>query len=126
MKRPSYILILLGSVFSVAASLFVLSGSLDGLSNDGTANSTVALQSIVLYWVLGVALVLMVAMRERYWKQYLLGTCSIVICIACAELALRIISPALAMREFHFLRSLLQDRTKFRSKSQKRHFVGTV
>ena len=105
LKRPSYILILLGTVLSVAAALFVLSGKLDGLSNDGTANSAIALQSIVLYWLLGVALILMVANRGRYWKQYLLGACSIVICIACMELALRILSPALALREFHFLRS---------------------
>ncbi len=105
LKRLSYILILLGTVLSVAASLFVLSGKLDGLSNDGTANSTIALQSIVLYWLLGVALVLVVAKRDRYWKQYLLGTCSIVICLACMELVLRILSPALALREFHFLRS---------------------
>ena len=105
LKRPSYILILLGTVLSVAASLFVLSGKLDGLSNDGTASSAIALQSIVLYWLLGVALVLMVAKRDRYWKQYLLGASSIVICIACMELSLRILSPALALREFHFLRS---------------------
>ena len=105
LNRPSYLLILLGTVLSVTASVVVLSGNLDALSNDGTVNSAVALQSILLYWVLGVALVVVVAMRDRYWKQYLLGTCSIVICIACAELTLRIMSPALALREFHVLRS---------------------
>ncbi|HIA61320.1 MAG TPA: SGNH/GDSL hydrolase family protein [Planctomycetaceae bacterium] len=105
MKRPSYILIAFGTVLCVVAALIVLSGKLDRLSNDGTANSTVALQSIALYWLLGVALVLLVAKRERYWKQYLLGIFSAVICIACLELALRSLSPALALREFHFLRS---------------------
>ena len=105
MKRPSYILIAFGTVLSAAAALIVLSGKLDRLSNDGTANSKVALQSIALYWLLGVALVLLVAKRDRYWKQYLLGIFSAVICIACLELALRSLSPALALREFQFLRS---------------------
>ena len=105
LKRSHYILILLGTLLSVVAALLVLSGKLDVLSNDGTANSNVALQSIGLYWLFGVVLVLMVAKRTLYWKQYLLGTCSIVICIVCVELALRVLSPALALRDFHFLRS---------------------
>lgn len=86
MKRPSYILIAFASVLAVAAALVVLSGKLDSLSNDGAANSTVALQSIALYWLLGVSLVLLVAKRDRYWKQYLLGIFSAVICIACLNL----------------------------------------
>jgi len=105
LKRPYYILIALGSLLSVAAALVVLSGKLDQLSNDGAANSMVALQSIALYWLLGVALVLAVAKRDLYGKQYLLGTFSVVLCVACMELALRMLSPALALREFHFLRS---------------------
>jgi hypothetical protein len=105
LKRPSYILIAFGTVLSVAAALVVLSGKLDGLSNDGAANSRVAVQSITLYWLLGVTIVLMAAKRQRYWKQYLLGAFSLVICVACLELFLRVLSPALALREFDFLRS---------------------
>jgi hypothetical protein len=105
LKRPSYILIALGTILSIVAAIFVLSGKLDRLSNDGTASSTVALQSIVLYWTLGVVLVLVLSNRKRYWKQFLLATLSVILSFACLELALRTLSPALALREFHFLRS---------------------
>ncbi|MGY8730699.1 MAG: hypothetical protein ACKVK0_01110 [Pirellulales bacterium] len=108
MRRPFYILIAFGTLLSAVASLVVISGKLDRFSNDGTANSIVALQSIVLYWLLGVALVLMAAKRTSYWKQYLLGTISVVFCIVFLEITLRTLSPALALREFHFLRSSLQ------------------
>ncbi len=108
MKRPTYILIAFGTILSVAATLVVLSGKLNQLSNDGTANSSVAFQSISLYWTLSVALLLMVANRKRYWKQFLLSAVSVVLCITCLELILRVLFPALAMREFHFLRSSQQ------------------
>lgn len=105
MTRPSHILIAIGTALSIAAAVFVSSGKLDGLSNDGNASTTIALQSILLYWVLSTSGVLIVAKRKRYWKQYILFLLSVVICGVCLEIALRNLSPSLALREFQFLRS---------------------
>ena len=108
MKRRDYILIGVGTTGTLLLAAFVLLGGIDHLSNDGGANKKVALLSLGFYWVLGVAAVLVVRHRAKYWKQFLLAGISVLVTAGCLEVILRVAYPPLGLPEFRHLRSAHQ------------------
>ena len=108
MKRAAKLLFVIGTVLSFAALGLVLSGSLDSLSNDGAADSSVAIQSIILYWLVGACLCWSLSVYRTHRKQFVLLSGSLLICLGVLEIGLRFLRPNLALREFGFLRSSTQ------------------
>ncbi len=108
MKRLSKVLFCIGTCFTLAAVGYVLSGKLDGLSNDGEANSEIALLAITFYWILGSVLCWGIAVWREKWKQIVLLTFSSALCVVLLEASLSWLNPSLALREFEFLRSSRQ------------------
>lgn len=105
MRRVAQILFAIGTLGSLAAVGFVLSGRLDGLSNDGVASAQTAYLSIGIYWVIGSLVCWALAVWKRRWRQLLMMGVSICLCLILLEFGLRIVRPELALREFEFLRS---------------------
>ena len=80
MKRLSKVLFCIGTCFTLAAIAYVLSGELDRLSNDGEANSEVALLAITFYWILGSFVCWALAVWPEKWKQLALLAFSTGLC----------------------------------------------
>ena len=108
MKRFSKVLFCIGTCFTLAAIAYVLSGELDRLSNDGEANSEVALLAITFYWILGSFVCWALAVWPEKWKQLALLAFSTGLCTVLLEAGLAWLNPSLALREFEFLRSSRQ------------------
>ncbi len=106
--RTAYVLIAAGTLAALLMAMLVGSGVIDRLSNDGNVDRAVALQALVLYWLLGVLVVLAMTFRDRYWKHYLLAVGAAVFACGVLEGGLRLLYPALSLPKFRHLRSAHQ------------------